>query len=63
MEELLIKQIEAGIRALKLRTKTPQELALNLRLEKLKAINLPMYEDLQTKYVVAVNNYNAATKK
>jgi len=57
-EELYIKNIEAGIRALKLRTKTPSETNVGSNLNKLKLINPGMHDDLLAKYKKALEEYN-----
>lgn len=56
MEELLIKKIEAGIRSIKHGTATPADAKVGVFLNKLKPINLAMYEDL-------LNNYKAVVQK
>lgn len=56
-EEIYIKNIENGIRALKLRTKTPQETQVGIFLNKLKGLNIGMYEELLEKYKKALDEY------
>lgn len=56
-EEIYIKNIENGIRALKLRTKTPQETHVGIFLNKLKGLNIGMYEELLEKYKKALEDY------
>ena len=56
MEQTLIRLIENGIRAVKLGSKTPQEVSVNNHLARLKVINPGMSEDLQKKYVEVVRN-------
>jgi hypothetical protein len=57
VEELCIKNIEAGIRALRLRTKTPKEANVGINLNKLKEVNIGMYEEYLAKYKVALEAY------
>lgn len=61
-EEELIKKIESGIRALKLRTKEPKDTGCGKALNSLKLINLGMYEDLLDKYKHALTEYNNVKK-
>jgi len=56
-EDLCIKNIEAGIRALRLRTKTPKETNVGFNLNKLKEVNIGMYEEYLAKYKVALEEY------
>jgi hypothetical protein len=56
-EEIHIKNIENGIRALKLRTKTPSETQVGVFLNKLKGLNIGMYEELLEKYKEALEDY------
>ena len=56
MEDQLVKNIENGIRGLKLGTKKPSELNLNYQLNKLKSINEGLADDLNKKYIEAVKN-------
>jgi len=56
-EEIYIKNIENGIRALKLRTKTPSETQVGVFLNKLKGLNIGMYEELLEKYKEALEDY------
>jgi hypothetical protein len=59
MEQTYIKLIEAGIRAVKGGRKAPNETKAPSSLNKLKSINLPMYEDLIKKWASAVADYKA----
>ena len=63
MEELLIKQIENGIRAIRLGTKRPQEVDVNDKLERLKKLNEGMANDLNNKYVAVVGDFNKRNAK
>ena len=56
-EEIHIKNIENGIRALKLRTKNPSETQVGVFLNKLKGLNIGMYEELLEKYKEALEDY------
>jgi hypothetical protein len=57
-EEELIKKIEAGIRALRLRTKEPRDTGCAVALNKLKEINVGMYDEYLQKYKNALAEYN-----
>jgi hypothetical protein len=57
-EEIYIKNIENGIRALKMRTKTPSEANVGFSLNKLKLVNIGLYEDYIQKYKKALEEYN-----
>jgi hypothetical protein len=57
-EELCVKTIEAGIRAIRLRTKSPKEAGVGFSLNRLKDLNLGLYEDYLAKYKRVVEDYN-----
>lgn len=57
-EEELIRKIEAGIRALRLRTKEPKDTGCAVALNRLKEINVGMYEEYLQKYKKALAEYN-----
>ncbi len=57
-EEELIKKIESGIRALRLRSKEPKDTGCGVALNKLKDINIGMYDEYLLKYKNALNEYN-----
>jgi hypothetical protein len=59
MEERYIRMIKAGIFALNQGTKTPSQTKAPMALNKLKTVNLPMYEDLLQKWKKAVEDYKA----
>ena len=61
MESFLIKQIENGIRGVKLGTKKPQDVAkrTNKFLERLKPVNPGMYEELHGKWIAQCKKYNS----
>lgn len=60
MEELLIKQIENGIRAVRMGNKKPVDVTgeINTKLERLKKLNEGMASDLNKKFVNVVIDYN-----
>lgn len=62
-EQTYIKNIENGIRAIKLGNKKPNEVEINSQLERLKAVNIGMYDELNTKYVNVVSDYNKRNQK
>jgi hypothetical protein len=57
-QEIYIKRIEGGIRAIKGGRKTPKTAEVGKWLNKLKPLNLPMYEDKLTEYTTVVRDYN-----
>lgn len=57
-EELYIIRIENGIRAIKMRTKSPEQVDITSQFKRLKLVNPNMYEDLQEKYIKVVSKYN-----
>lgn len=57
-EELYILRIENGIRAIKMRTKSPEQVDITSQFKRLKLVNPNMYEDLQEKYIKVVSKYN-----
>jgi|694.fasta_scaffold00015_168 hypothetical protein len=57
IEELCIRKIESGIRALKFKSKKPSELNLSQYFEKLKKTNEGMHDDLFEKYRGALKIY------
>lgn len=62
MEEIYIKNIQNGIRAIKLGTKTPAEANVGVNLNKLKPLNEGMYQEYLAKYVAQVKEYNNKVK-
>lgn len=56
-EEYYVKYIESGIRGIKLGTKKPQETNVSKFFEKLRDINIGLYDDLMEQYKVAVENH------
>ena len=57
-EELLIFRIQNEIRALKLKTKTLEQVSIRERLERLKKINPGMADDLENQYMQVLNRRN-----
>lgn len=57
-EETYIKNIINGIRALRLRTKTPSEVNVGSNLNRLKMVNEGMYDEYLEKYTKALKEYN-----
>lgn len=55
MEEQLIKNVENGIRGIRLGTKTAATANVGPSLNRLKAINEGMYQELLKKYVDCLN--------
>lgn len=58
-EELYIERIENGIRSIKLRNKSPEQVDVTSQFNRLKPLNPMMWEDLKDKYDAQVNAYNA----
>ena len=56
-EELYIKNIEAGIRAIRMGTKEPSETRAPVALNKLKEVNVGLYEDYLVKYKNVLADY------
>lgn len=61
-EELYIKNIENGLRAIKMGVKAPKDTLAGVSLNKLKVINEGLYCDYMAKYKKAVQDYNEQTK-
>jgi hypothetical protein len=57
-EDLYIKLITSGIRAIKLNLKTPVEAKVGLSLNKLKDLNKGMYDDLLNEYKKEKENWD-----
>jgi len=57
VEDQHIKQIENGIRALRLKTKTPQEINVSKSFTALKSLNEGMHDDLMEKYKRVLKDY------
>lgn len=54
MEDQLIRKVKGGILGIKTGTKTPAEVAKNLN--RLKEVNLGMYDELLPKYTAALKD-------
>ena len=63
-EELYIKNVESGIRGIRIGGKKPSDVASSVatNFNRLKSVNLPMYEDLMEKYDEVVRVYNRSLK-
>ena len=61
-EELYIKNIEAGIRAIRMGTKEPSETRAPVALNKLKEVNFGLYEDYLAKYKNVLADYEKRRK-
>lgn len=61
MEEIIIKKIRGGILGMKMKTKTPADVAVWLN--KLKVVNQPMYDELFNNYKAAKLEYDASASK
>lgn len=59
IEEELVKKIEAGIRALKLRTKEPKDTGAAKALNSLKEVNSGLYDDYLKRYKEALEIYKS----
>ena len=58
MEELILKKVNSGIRAIKLGTKTPEEVRVGYWLNRLKEINSVWYEECFDNYIKINRMYN-----
>jgi hypothetical protein len=56
-EELYVRNIENGIRAIRMGNKSPKDVNVGLHLNKLKLVNLGLHEDLLRKYSNVVKDY------
>lgn len=63
MEDLYIKNINNGIRAIRLGTKSPQEANIGSQLNKLKPLNEGMYDELMNNYKAVLKDYNEKNPK
>ena len=59
-EDLYIKNIENGIRAIRMNTKKPADVgaSISAQFTKLKAVNEGMHDDLMVKYKNVVKDFN-----
>ena len=62
-EELYVKHIECGIRAIKLRTKKPEEANVGKYLNKLREVNEGLYDDLFERYKKILESYKKEEEK
>lgn len=60
---MLIRNIEAGIRGIKMGTKIPSNANVGVNLNKLKEINDGLYDDYFQKYKAVLDEYNKKQKK
>jgi hypothetical protein len=58
IEELSIRKIESGIRCIKNGSMTPAEAKCGLYLNRLKGINLGMYQELLNNYIEVKRQYD-----
>jgi hypothetical protein len=58
-EELYIKNIESGIRAIRMGSKEPNDTRAPVSLNKLKEVNVGLYEDYLAKYKRVLVDYNS----
>jgi hypothetical protein len=61
-EELYIKNIENGIRAIRMKLKHPRDTMIPYALNKLKTINIGMYEEYFEKYKRAMKEFEKNNK-
>lgn len=61
-EDLYIKNIENGIRAIRLGTKEPKDVNVGINLTKLKPLNEGMHDELLKKYKNVIEDYNKRKK-
>jgi hypothetical protein len=62
VEELSIKKIRNGIKAIEQGTKTPEEASLGYAFNKLKDLNEGMYNDFLIEYQKVLNDYKEKIK-
>lgn len=62
-EELYVKHIECGIRAIKLRTKKPEDANVGKYLNKLREVNEGLYDDLFERYKKILESYKKEEEK
>ena len=62
-EEVYVKHIECGIRAIKLRTKKPHETNVGKFLNKLREVNDGLCDDLMERYKKVVDDYKKSEEK
>jgi len=57
VEECIVKNIEGGIRGIKMGTKKPQDMNLNQSFDRLSKINEALCDDLISKYENVLSDY------
>ena len=62
-EEIYIGRVEAGIRSIRMGTKTPNEAQVGMWLNKLKPLNIGMHDDLLEKYKNIMQEYEKKKHK
>jgi hypothetical protein len=62
-EDLVITQIENGIRGIKLGTKNPQQIEMDKWFNRLETLNKSMCDELLIKYQTMVNQYKQKENK
>ena len=62
-EEIYIQKVEAGIRSIKMGSKTPNDAQVGMWLNKLKPLNIGMYDDLLEKYKNIMKEYEKKKHK
>lgn len=62
-EELYVKHIECGIRAIKLKTKKPEDANVGKYLNKLREVNEGLYDDLFERYKKILESYKKEEEK
>lgn len=63
MEEILIKNVRNGIRAIRMGTKTPSEANVGVSLNKLKSLNEGMYLELMEDYKKVLEEFKNKSAK
>tara|TARA_R110000868_G_scaffold147711_5_gene369277 strand:+ start:160 stop:372 length:213 start_codon:yes stop_codon:yes gene_type:complete len=63
IEQTYVKHIECGIRAIKLRTKSPHEANVGKYLNKLREVNDGLCDDLMERYEKVLENYKKGEEK
>ena len=61
-EEMHVKNIENGLRAIRMGVKAPKDTLAGISLNKLKSLNEGLYSDYMKKYKTAVDEYNKSKK-
>jgi hypothetical protein len=61
-EEMHVKNIENGLRAIRMGLKAPKDTLAGISLNKLKSLNEGLHSDLMKKYKRAVDEYNKSKK-